>query len=111
MSLIPEFTGVPKAIPVGNSPTELVPKLKACNIDFYYGSAQALYDVSLDMRTNRITALIGPSGCGKSTFLRNLNRINETIRHSHMEGQILLDGEDVRNVDVTEIRRRIGMVF
>ncbi len=111
MSLIPEFTGVPKRSPVGNSPTTPVPKLKASNINFYYGSAQALYDVSLDMRANRITALIGPSGCGKSTFLRNLNRINDTIRNARMEGQVLLDNEDVRMMDVTSLRRRVGMVF
>ena len=96
---------------MGNSPTAPDLKLKATNINFYYGSAQALYDVSLDMLTNRITALIGPSGCGKSTFLRNLNRINDTIRNSRMEGQVLLDNEDVRNIDVTSLRRRVGMVF
>ncbi|MGA2196033.1 MAG: phosphate ABC transporter ATP-binding protein PstB [Bryobacteraceae bacterium] len=86
-------------------------KLRATNINFFYGSFQALYDVSLDMLTNRVTALIGPSGCGKSTFLRNLNRINDTIRNSRMEGQILLDDEDVATVDVTNLRRRVGMVF
>ena len=63
------------------------------------------------MRANRITALIGPSGCGKSTFLRNLNRINDTIRNARMEGQVLLDNEDVRMMDVTSLRRRVGMVF
>jgi phosphate transport system ATP-binding protein len=87
------------------------PKLKASNINFYYGSFQALHDVSLDMHANQITALIGPSGCGKSTFLRTLNRINETIRHSRVEGKILLDTEDVLSVDVTSLRRRVGMVF
>ena len=87
------------------------PKLKAANINFYYGAFQALHDVSLDMRANRITALIGPSGCGKSTFLRILNRINETIRNYRLEGEVLLDGEDIRAVDVTSLRRRVGMVF
>jgi phosphate transport system ATP-binding protein len=87
------------------------PKLKATDVNFFYGSFQALHGISLDMHANRITALIGPSGCGKSTFLRNLNRINDTIRNSRMEGQILLDNEDVRNVDVTNLRRRVGMVF
>jgi phosphate transport system ATP-binding protein len=81
------------------------------NVNFFYSAFQALYDVSLDMHANRITALIGPSGCGKSTFLRNLNRINDTIKNSRMEGQILLDNEDVRAVDVTDLRRRVGMVF
>jgi phosphate transport system ATP-binding protein len=94
---------------VATSPS--VPKLRAANVNFYYGTFQALYDVSLDMHTNRITALIGPSGCGKSTFLRNLNRINDTIKNARLEGQVLLDNEDVRNVDVTDLRRRVGMVF
>ena len=87
------------------------PKLKASSINFYYGSFKALHDVSLDMRANRITALIGPSGCGKSTFLRILNRINETIHNYRLEGEVLLDGEDIRAVDVTSLRRRVGMVF
>jgi len=63
------------------------------------------------MHERKVTALIGPSGCGKSTFLRNLNRINDTIKNSRMEGKILLDNEDVRTVDVTSLRRRVGMVF
>jgi phosphate transport system ATP-binding protein len=88
-----------------------IPKLRAANINFFYGSFKALHDISLDMLENRITALIGPSGCGKSTFLRTLNRINETIRHSRVEGKILLDNEDVTSVDVTNLRRRVGMVF
>src|SRR5262249_58639932 len=94
-----------------NSTAVAAPKLRATHLNFYYGNFQALHDVSLDMHTNRITALIGPSGCGKSTFLRNLNRINDTIRNARMEGQILLDNEDVRTVDVTNLRRRVGMVF
>src|SRR5215472_17936645 len=87
------------------------PKLRAANINFYYGTFHALHDISLDMYTNRITALIGPSGCGKSTFLRTLNRINDTIKNARMEGQVLLDSEDIRGVDVTNLRRRVGMVF
>src|SRR5579871_259293 len=86
-------------------------KLKASHLNFYYGSFQALHDISLEMHTNHITALIGPSGCGKSTFLRTLNRINETIRHSRVEGTVLLDDVDVRTVDITNLRRRVGMVF
>src|ERR1039457_4643985 len=98
-------TPIPVPVPAAR------PKLKAINVSFFYGAFEALHDISLDMLTNRITALIGPSGCGKSTFLRNLNRINDTIRNSHMEGQILLDNEDVRTADVTALRRRVGMVF
>ena len=87
------------------------PKLKTSNLNFFYGSFQALHNISLEMYTNQITALIGPSGCGKSTFLRTLNRINETIRHSRVEGRVLLDDEDVLGVDITSLRRRVGMVF
>jgi phosphate transport system ATP-binding protein len=95
-----------------DSPPETAsPKLRASNVNFYYGSFKALHDISLDMHTNRITALIGPSGCGKSTFLRNLNRINDTIRNARLEGQILLDNQDVSTLDVTSLRRRVGMVF
>lgn len=86
-------------------------KLKTSGLNFHYGSFQALHEVSLEMYTNQITALIGPSGCGKSTFLRTLNRINETIRNSRVDGEILLDAEDVRRMDVTSLRRRVGMVF
>jgi len=93
------------------TPIPIDTKLRAIDVNFFYGSFRALYDISLDMRANKVTALIGPSGCGKSTFLRNLNRINDTIRHSRMEGQVLLDNEDVRGLDVTSLRRRVGMVF
>ena len=88
-----------------------VPKLRASNVNFFYGSFQALHNVSLEFAANKITALIGPSGCGKSTFLRNLNRINETLRDTRLEGEITLDGENILTQNVTEIRRRIGMVF
>jgi phosphate transport system ATP-binding protein len=117
MSTAPEFASQPKqnqgqkAAPSPPPTPQPGPKLRASNVNFYYGTFQALYDVSLDMLTSRVTALIGPSGCGKSTFLRNLNRINDTIRNSRMEGQILLDDEDVASVDVPNLRRRVGMVF
>ena len=87
------------------------PKMRASNINFYYGAFHALHNVTLEFAPNRVTALIGPSGCGKSTFLRNLNRINETLRDTRIEGEITLDGENILTRDVTEIRRRIGMVF
>jgi phosphate transport system ATP-binding protein len=91
-------------------PSETV-KLSTEDLSFYYGSYRALFNVSLNFYTNRITALIGPSGCGKSTFLRTLNRISETIRHTRIDGRITLDGEDVLSLDVTNLRRRVGMVF
>ena len=93
------------------APVDTNPKLRASNVNFFYGSFQALHDISIDMLTNKVTALIGPSGCGKSTFLRNLNRINDTIRNSRMEGKVLLDNQDVSELDVTNLRRRVGMVF
>ncbi len=80
-------------------------------MNFFYGSFQALHNVSLEFPANQITALIGPSGCGKSTFLRTLNRISETIRHTRIAGHISLDGQDILGMDVTLLRRRIGMVF
>ncbi|MEP6714353.1 MAG: phosphate ABC transporter ATP-binding protein PstB [Terriglobia bacterium] len=85
--------------------------MRAVHVNFYYGDFQALHDVSLDFAPNKVTALIGPSGCGKSTFLRNLNRINETLRDTRLQGEITLDGQNILEHDVTEIRRRIGMVF
>jgi phosphate transport system ATP-binding protein len=90
---------------------DAVAKLSATNLVFHYGAFQALHGISMQVYTNRVTAFIGPSGCGKSTFLRTLNRMNETIRHSRVEGEILLDGEDIFNLDVSEVRRRVGMVF
>ncbi len=88
-------------------------KLTAANVDFYYGQAQALYDVSIDFPVNQVTALIGPSGCGKSTFLRCLNRMNDLIPGSRVEGHITLDGEDINSpqADVVALRRKVGMVF
>jgi phosphate transport system ATP-binding protein len=88
-----------------------VVKLQAVDLNFFYGSFQALHGVSLDIRERLITALIGPSGCGKSTFLRTLNRISETIRQTRIEGQVTLDGENIQKLDVTNLRRRVGMVF
>jgi phosphate transport system ATP-binding protein len=117
MSTVPDFASQPKAAPdrkaapVPNPTPASSPKLRASNVNFFYGAFQALHDISIEMLEHRVTALIGPSGCGKSTFLRNLNRINDTIKNSRMEGQILLDDEDVRGVDVTSLRRRVGMVF
>ncbi len=86
-------------------------KVRVMNLNFYYGKTQALQDVSLDIAANRTTALIGPSGCGKSTFLRSLNRMHEMVRHARAEGQILLDDEDAFRMDVSQLRRRVGMVF
>ena len=88
-------------------------KIDARNLSVYYGSVQALNDVSLLMPHARVTALIGPSGCGKSTFLRCLNRMNDMIEHVRVDGDVLLDGHDIYRpaMDVVELRMRVGMVF
>ena len=86
-------------------------KLTAKNIDFYYGQFQALHSISLDIPSNKVTAFIGPSGCGKSTFLRTMNRMFETVRNTRVEGELNLDGENLFGMDVTDVRRRVGMVF
>ncbi len=83
------------------------------NLDFYYGDFKALIDINIDIRSRSVTALIGPSGCGKSTFLRCLNRMNDTIPDTRVDGEIMLDGKDIYDpdVDLAELRRRVGMVF
>ncbi len=92
-------------------PVNLPLRFKISNLSFYYGPKQALFGVSLEIPSNRVTALIGPSGCGKSTFLRTLNRMQETVRHTRMDGEILLDGQNILGMDVVKLRRRVGMVF
>ena len=86
-------------------------RMSITKLNFYYGTKQALFDISLGIAVNKVTALIGPSGCGKSTLLRTLNRMHETVRSSRLEGEILLDGQDILSQDVTQLRRRVGMVF
>ncbi|BCL84329.1 phosphate ABC transporter ATP-binding protein [Ktedonobacteria bacterium brp13] len=83
------------------------------NTNFYYGSKQALFDVTLPIRDRQVTALIGPSGCGKSTFLRTLNRMNDLIPGTRVEGQAQFDGINIfdKKTDVVLLRQRIGMVF
>jgi len=83
------------------------------NLDFYYGSNKALSNISVEIEPRKVTALIGPSGCGKSTFLRCLNRMNDTISGTRVEGKILLNGENIydEDMDVVMLRQRVGMVF
>jgi phosphate transport system ATP-binding protein len=102
---LPHVTGVPEPGPIPP------PKISVKDLNFFYGSFKALHDITVDLPEKRITALIGPSGCGKSTFLRTLNRINEMIRHSRAEGSVTLDGQNILDVEVTNLRRRVGMVF
>jgi phosphate transport system ATP-binding protein len=86
-------------------------KISVKSLSFFYSAFQALHDINIEIPGRGITALIGPSGCGKSTFLRTLNRIYEMIRGARAEGLVTLDGEDILGVDVTNLRRRVGMVF
>lgn len=98
-----------------SAPTDAsqVVKVRAKNVDFFYGDNQVLFDVSLDIPEKSVTALIGPSGCGKSTFLRTLNRMNDIIEGTRHTGDILLEGTDVYDpsIDVVLLRKRVGMVF
>ena len=88
-------------------------KIQARNLNLYYGEKHALKDVSLDIMENKITAFIGPSGCGKSTFLKTLNRMNDYVNNVKIEGEILLDDENIYDsrVDTTILRKKVGMVF
>src|ERR1700682_626214 len=86
-------------------------RMTISKLNFFYGSKQVLFDVSMGIATNKVTSLIGPSGCGKSTLLRTLNRMHEAVRSARLEGEILLDGQDIFTQDVTSHRRRVGMVF
>lgn len=88
-------------------------KIEVNDLNFFYGSVQALFDVNMQIPPQRVTALIGPSGCGKSTFLRTLNRMNDIIDNTRLTGKITIDGQDIYNsqADVVMLRKRIGMVF
>ena len=88
-------------------------KMRARDVNVFYGSKQAIDSVSIDIPQKYVTAFIGPSGCGKSTFLRCLNRMNDTIPAARVEGEITLDGENIYNpkLDVVQLRARVGMVF
>ena len=90
-----------------------VTRIETRNLCVFYGSVQALRDISLSVPQNRVTALIGPSGCGKSTFLRCLNRMNDMVEGTRVVGDVRLDGQDIyqAGTDVVELRKRVGMVF
>ena len=93
---------------------ELQPvKIGVSGLSFFYGEKKALDDISIELRSNVVTAFIGPSGCGKSTFLRTLNRMNDVIPNTRVEGRVSIGGRDIygADVDVVELRRRVGMVF
>jgi phosphate transport system ATP-binding protein len=88
-------------------------KIKVDNLDFYYGARKSLFDITMSIDAGRVTALIGPSGCGKSTFLRTLNRMNDIIEKTRVEGTVVIDGENIygSGIDVVALRKKVGMVF
>jgi phosphate transport system ATP-binding protein len=88
-------------------------KIEIISLDLFYGKFQALMDVNMSVQKNKITALIGPSGCGKSTLLRCLNRMNDLIKGVKINGQVLLDNNDIydSSMEITELRKKVGMVF
>jgi phosphate transport system ATP-binding protein len=86
-------------------------RMTISKLNFFYGSKQILFDINMGIADKRVTALIGPSGCGKSTLLRILNRMHETVATSRLEGEVLLDRQNILAQDVTSLRRRVGMVF
>ncbi len=88
-------------------------KIDVNGLNFYYGEKRALHDISIQLRANLVSAFIGPSGCGKSTFLRTLNRMNDIIPGTRVEGSVLIDNVDIYDpkIDVVGLRRRVGMVF
>jgi len=93
--------------------TQTAPVIVTEGLSFYYGDFKALHDIDMQIQPNQVTALIGPSGCGKSTFLRLLNRMNDLISGTRVEGRLLFDGQDLYapGVDPVDVRRRVGMVF
>jgi phosphate transport system ATP-binding protein len=104
----------PKSSPSKHEqPVPADPKIDVAGMNFYYGDHRVLQDVTVKMMPNQVTALIGPSGCGKSTFLRSLNRMNDIIPGTRVEGAVRIDGRDIyeASVDVVNLRRRVGMVF
>ena len=116
---LPLVTVRPREQPLETSATAegaavpVVHKIETRGLSFFYGAKQALFDISMSIPERSVTALIGPSGCGKSTFLRTINRMNDIIEGSRLEGKVFLDGHDVYDprVDVVAVRKRVGMVF
>jgi phosphate transport system ATP-binding protein len=108
-------TRVPERDLAGPDSAQAVGKTKIAvhHLDFFYGKSQALHDVSIEVPERIVMAFIGPSGCGKSTFLRTLNRMNDVIAATRVQGEVLMDGIDIYRpgTDVVELRRKVGMVF
>ncbi len=111
----PTFAPTPALLTVGDVSAAAEPDVKLAihDLNLFYGTFQAVRDVTMDIAANRITAIIGPSGCGKSTFLRSINRMHELTRNATVHGEILLDGTNIyaSDVDAVDLRRFVGMVF
>ena len=109
--MAPRTTEAPPPAPQPLQPA--VPKIEVTGLNFFYGANKVLENIHLNIQPNQVTALIGPSGCGKSTFLRSLNRMNDIVPGTRVEGTICIDKEDIyaSSVDVVNLRRRVGMVF
>ncbi len=107
---VPVHEPAPQAV---ESTTPAPSKIAVERLNFFYGAQRALQNISVGIQANEVTALIGPSGCGKSTFLRSLNRMNDIVPGTRVEGVIRIDGQDIHapSVDVVDLRRRVGMVF
>jgi phosphate transport system ATP-binding protein len=113
MVTAPEASALAPPRPAGPFPPGTTVRMETLGLNFYYGSNQALHQISLGIPEKAVTAFIGPSGCGKSTYIRCLNRMNDIIPDTRVEGEVLLDGKDVygSGTDVVHLRRRVGMVF
>jgi phosphate transport system ATP-binding protein len=110
------LTAAPKISRSPARPAELKDtplKIRVEHLNFYYGASRVLHDISVGLRSNQVSAFIGPSGCGKSTFLRTLNRMNDIIAGTRVEGAVMIDDENIYKgrTDVVDLRRRVGMVF
>jgi len=110
-SLAPTVSG--PSLPAQPTAAVIAPKIEVAGLNFYYGAHRVLEHIELKIQPNQVTALIGPSGCGKSTFLRSLNRMNDIVPGTRVEGSICIDKADIyaASVDVVDLRRRVGMVF
>jgi phosphate transport system ATP-binding protein len=110
---VPSLAGVAARNEAGAPRRDAPAKVQAESLNFYYGDTRALEEISVKIQPNLVTAFIGPSGCGKSTFLRTLNRMNDIIPGTRVEGRVLIDGANIYEpgVDVVQLRRRVGMVF
>jgi phosphate transport system ATP-binding protein len=110
---VPSLAGVANRTSQSTPTADAPLKISVDDLNFYYGEKRALDSISIQIRSNLVTAFIGPSGCGKSTFLRTLNRMNDIIPGTRVDGKVLIDGQSIYDsgIDVVQLRRKVGMVF